>query len=328
MAANDKKLLVGGCSFTAHTDSTHLSWANQLRDNEKVALINTAQMGSGNQIICDRICYELSRKEVRKSLSGVVVMWSSPFRKEFLFTHQDPDWRTMYRALKGKTNFRNYMASRNNGSSECNDSDPMSNWLIIGGGYGVWDFGVPNLDHRIKSYFENNFSKAQCYVDMCRAIVMVQMTCAAYKIPLLNMGWQNIFHDLHINEMMEGDQKDRNLISIQSTYGWLARRLYDNYNEKPLDLPTNMMIEFDNKKIEKMYPDCKHWVDMIDWSTWMFYEKEKKIVKGGLQEWRYFEMGEKKKTLQYHPKTHIQREWMMLVKKELIERGMIGDNNV
>ena len=194
MAAKDK-FLTGGCSFTAHVTPEHRSWAWQLSDEYDV--INSAQMGSGNQIICDRICYELSKKEVRKSISAVLVMWSSPFRKEFLFSHDDPDWRHMYNELKGKLAFTNYMRNDRDGF-DTQDTHGMSNWLIIGGGFGVWNFGVDNLDRRIKSYYENNFTKAQSYVDMCRAMVTVQSLCQSMKIPLINMGWQNLFHDLHI----------------------------------------------------------------------------------------------------------------------------------
>ena len=58
MAVKDK-FLTGGCSFTAQPDNKHLSWAWQL--GKEYDVINSAQMGSGNQIICDRICYELSK---------------------------------------------------------------------------------------------------------------------------------------------------------------------------------------------------------------------------------------------------------------------------
>jgi len=325
-AEKDNYIITGGCSFTAHTDKKTLSWARQLESElGRDSVIHAAQMGSGNQIICDRLCYELSKPERRKNAAGVVVMWSSPFRKEFLFTHEDPDWRDIYNGLRKEqqTTFTNYFLTENNEKIK----HPMSNWLIIGGGYGIWDFGIPSLDRRIRSYFDNNFSKAQCYVDTCRAIITLQSLCKSYGVPLMNMCWQNIFHDVHVRptDKIHGNG-DRNLISGQATMGWLARRLWDNTEKTTTPLPENMKAEFKNKRIEKMYPDCKHWMDMIDWDTWFFYENDS-VVQGGLQEFRYWECGDFAENLMYHPPTDVQNAWMKLVKKELIKRGMIGANN-
>lgn len=318
MAVKDK-FLTGGCSFTAHKQPKHLSWAWQL--GEEYDVINSAQMGSGNQIICDRICYELSKKEVRKSISAVLVMWSSPFRREFLFTCEDPDWRQIYNKLNGKPTFTNYMRNDRDGFNP-RSTHGMSNWLIIGGGFGVWDFGVDNLDRRVKSYFENNFSRDQSYIDMCRAMVTVQSLCKSMKIPLINMGWQNLFHDLHINDPKRQHPTEKSALDrYQSTAGWVAWRFWDNYDKKKRK-KVDLTQEYGDHRIDKKYPDCKHWYDLIDWDTWLFYENDS-VKMGGLQEFRVWEAEESEKDLHIHPSTKSQEMWKEFVKEELRKRELL-----
>lgn len=318
MVEKGKYLVVGGCSFTAHVAEDTLSWAYQL-ENElgQGSVINSAQMGSGNQIICDRLCYELSKPERREETAAVVVMWSSPFRKEFLFTHEDPDWRNIYKEIGNGSAFTNYILNPNNEK----EKHPMSNWLIVGGGYGIWDFGIAALDRRIKSYFDNNFSKAESYVNMCRAMITLQSVCKSYDIPLVNMCWQNIFHDLHAKGIAEDGFVDRNVNAVSSTVGWLATRLWDNAEKQSIEL-ADMESEFTNKRIDKIYPDCKHWFDMIDWDTWFFYENDK-VKMGGIQEFRYWECGDFAENLQKHPPADVQNAWMKQVKQELINRNIL-----
>jgi hypothetical protein len=318
MAVNDK-FLTGGCSFTAHSVDKHLSWAYQL--GKEYDVINSAQMGSGNQIICDRICYELSKEEVRQSISAVLVMWSSPFRKEFLFTVDDPDWRTIYSGLKEKTTFTNYMRNDREGH-EVRSTHGMSNWLIVGGGFGVWDFGVGNLDRRIRSYYENNFSKDQSYIDMCRAMVTVQSLCKSMNIPLINMGWQNLFHDLHISDPIRQHATEKSMLErVQATAGWVAWRLWDNYDTTKRG-KVDLTQEYADHRIDKKYPDCKHWYDLIDWDTWLFYENDS-VKMGGMQEFRVWETGETEKDLHIHPSAKSQEMWKEFVKQELRRRELL-----
>ena len=91
MAVNDKIFLIGGCSYTAQDDPKRYSWARQFAESMRVGgtVINTAQMASGNQIIFDRLVCELSRQEVLDSNPVVLVMWSSPLRKEFLLDSEN-----------------------------------------------------------------------------------------------------------------------------------------------------------------------------------------------------------------------------------------------
>ena len=109
MAVNDKLFLIGGCSFTAREDPKHESWAWQLQDDLRVGgeVLNTAEMASGNQIIFDRIAAQLSKPEIMDLNPIVLVMWSSPLRKEFLITSDDPDYRNIYR--ERETGFTNYI---------------------------------------------------------------------------------------------------------------------------------------------------------------------------------------------------------------------------
>ena len=155
------------------------------------------------------------------------------------------------------------------------------------------------------------------YVDTCRAIVGLQTLCKSLNVPLVNMCWMNIFHDLHAWEGY-----DHNKTSINATAGWLGRRLWHNFTGTEYQLPDSMESEYINKAIEKKYPDCKHWVDMIDWDTWLFYENDK-VRKGGLGEFSYFECETEAKDMWEHPTTEVQKNWMKYVKENLKERGLI-----
>ena len=317
MAVNDKIFLIGGCSYTAQDDPKRYSWARQFAESMRVGgtVINTAQMASGNQIIFDRLACELSRQEVLDNNPVVLVMWSSPLRKEFLLDSENADWRQVYRDRhKG---FSNYIRTRVEGGDMSELKHAMSNWLLVGGGYGVWDYGIASLDARIKSYFDGVYSIPQCYVDTCRAIVGLQTLCKSLDVPLVNMCWMNIFHDLHAWEGY-----DHNKTSINATAGWLGRRLWHNFTGTEYQLPDSMESEYINKAIEKKYPDCKHWVDMIDWDTWLFYENDK-VRKGGLGEFSYFECETEAKDMWEHPTTEVQKNWMKYVKDNLKERGLL-----
>ena len=185
-----RNLITGGCSFTAHKTRETLAWAEQLSEKYD-NVINTAEMASGNQIICDRICYELSKPEVTSDNTAVAIMWSSPFRKEFLFTYDDPDYTDIWQRFKDKIGFSNYILT-----DKQHEKHSTSNWLIVGGGYGIWNYEVTPLDARLKNYFSDIFNPEEAYVSTLRAMITVQSLCQAKKIPLLNMCWQNLFHDL------------------------------------------------------------------------------------------------------------------------------------
>jgi len=198
----------------------------------------------------------------------------------------------------------------------------MSNWLIIGGGFGVWNFGVDNLDRRVKSYFENNFSRDQSYVDMCRAMVTVQSLCKSMKIPLINMGWQNLFHDLHMNDPKRQHPTEKSALDrYQSTSGWVAWRFWDNFDKKKRK-KVDLTQEYADHRIDKKYPDCKHWYDLIDWDTWLFYENDS-VQMGGMQEFRVWEAEESERDLHIHPSVKSQEMWKEFVKEELKRRELL-----
>ena len=166
-----RNLITGGCSFTAHRTRETLAWDEQLEEKFD-NVINTAEMASGNQIICDRICYELSKPNVTSENTMVAVMWSSPFRKEILFTSDDPNWQEIYQALKDSQGFINYILTDKTGGKH-----PTSNWLIIGGGYGIWNYEVTPLDARLKNYFTDIYNAEEAYVSTLRAMITVQSLC-------------------------------------------------------------------------------------------------------------------------------------------------------
>lgn len=313
MAVKDRFIIAGGCSFTAHLDRDQLSWANQMMESNEYNMINTAEMASGNQIIFDRIAAQLSMPEVMERNPVVVVMWSSPLRKEFLISHDDPDFRKLYNDRE--QGFTNYIRQGTE-AWEGNRKNPLSNWLIVGGGYGVWKYDIPTLDTNLENYYNGVYNIAQCYVDTCRAMVGLQTLCKSLDVPLVNMCWMNIFHDLH----EWGGRPDRNLVGVNSGWGWIARKFHDQYLKKKQENVENQ--DFHNKAIWRMYPDCKHWYDLIDWDTWFFYENEK-IKKGGLQEYSYYECGTEVEHLWNHPSTEIQQKWKYKVIAELRRRGLI-----
>ena len=310
-----RNLITGGCSFTAHKSSDTLAWAEQLSqkfDN----VINTAEMASGNQIICDRICYELSKPEVTSENTAVAVMWSSPFRKEFLFTYDDPDYTDMWQKFKDRIGFSNYILT-----NKQHEKHSTSNWLIVGGGYGIWNYEVTPLDARLKNYFSDIFNPEEAYVSTLRAMITVQSLCQAKKIPLLNMCWQNLFHDLGSRDFESEEsfwKKD-----IVSTTGWLYTRLRTAFSNRLRDKgflnEQEMKSDMHNKRIDRLYPNTKHWFELIDWGTWHFYENEL-IQKGGLQEFAHFECKVKSEDLKNHPSTKTQIKWRKSIMKELEER--------
>ena len=310
-----RNLITGGCSFTAHKTRETLAWAEQLSEKYD-NVINTAEMASGNQIICDRICYELSKPEVTSENTMVAVMWSSPFRKEFLFTYDDPDYTDIWQRFKDKIGFSNYILT-----DKQHEKHSTSNWLIVGGGYGIWNYEVTPLDARLKNYFSDIFNPEEAYVSTLRAMITVQSLCQAKKIPLLNMCWQNLFHDLGSRDF-ESEQsfwkKD-----IVSTTGWLYTRLRTAFSnrlrDKGLLNEQEMKSDMQNKRIDRLYPNTKHWFELIDWGTWHFYENEL-IQKGGLQEFAHFECKVKSEDLKNHPSTETQSEWRKIIMKELEER--------
>ena len=310
-----RNLITGGCSFTAHKTRETLAWAEQLSEKYD-NVINTAEMASGNQIICDRICYELSKPEVTSDNTAVAIMWSSPFRKEFLFTYDDPDYTDIWQRFKDKIGFSNYILT-----DKQHEKHSTSNWLIVGGGYGIWNYEVTPLDARLKNYFSDIFNPEEAYVSTLRAMITVQSLCQAKKIPLLNMCWQNLFHDLGSRDF-ESEQsfwkKD-----IVSTTGWLYTRLRTAFSnrlrDKGLLNEQEMKSDMHNKRIDRLYPNTKHWFELIDWGTWHFYENEL-IQKGGLQEFAHFECKVKSEDLKNHPSTETQTEWRKIIMKELEER--------
>ncbi len=310
-----RNLITGGCSFTAHKTRETLAWAEQLSEKYD-NVINTAEMASGNQIICDRICYELSKPEVTSDNTAVAIMWSSPFRKEFLFTYDDPDYTDIWQRFKDKIGFSNYILT-----NKQHEKHSTSNWLIVGGGYGIWNYEVTPLDARLKNYFTDIYNPEEAYVSTLRAMITVQSLCQAKKIPLLNMCWQNLFHDLGSRDFESEEsfwKKD-----IVSTTGWLYTRLRTAFSnrlrDKGLLNEQEMKSDMHNKRIDRLYPNTKHWFELIDWGTWHFYENEL-IQKGGLQEFAHFECKVKSEDLKNHPSTETQTEWRKIIMKELEER--------
>jgi len=308
-----RNLIIGGCSFSAHQTRETLAWAEQLTEDFD-NVINTAEMASGNQIICDRICYELSKPEVTSENTMVAVMWSSPFRKEFLFSYDDPDYMEIQQNIK--RGFSNYILT-----DKQHEKHPTSNWLIVGGGYGIWNYEVTPLDARLKNYFRDIYNPEEAYVSTLRAMITVQALCEAKRIPLLNMCWQNIFHDLGAKDFESSEsfwKKD-----IVSTTGWLYTRLRTAFSNSLRDNgelnEQEMKSDMHNKRIDRLYPNTKHWFELIDWGTWHFYENDL-IQKGGLQEFAHFECDVKSEELKNHPTTATQREWKIRIMKVMKER--------
>ena len=310
-----RNLITGGCSLTAHKTRETLAWAEQLSEKYD-NVINTAEMASGNQIICDRICYELSKPEVTSDNTAVAIMWSSPFRKEFLFTYDDPDYTDIWQRFKDKIGFSNYILT-----DKQHEKHSTSNWLIVGGGYGIWNYEVTPLDARLKNYFSDIFNPEEAYVSTLRAMITVQSLCQAKNIPLLNMCWQSIFHDLGSKDYEAEEsfwKKD-----IVSTTGWLYTRLRTAFSNrernKGLLNKQELLSDYHNKRIDKLYPNTKHWFELIDWGTWHFYENDL-IQKGGLQEFSHYECKTKSEDLKSHPSTKVQRKWMKRIMKVIEEK--------
>jgi hypothetical protein len=222
----------------------------------------------------------------------------------------------MWQKFKDRIGFSNYILT-----NKQHEKHSTSNWLIVGGGYGIWNYEVTPLDARLKNYFTDIWNPEEAYVSTLRAMITVQSLCQAKKIPLLNMCWQNLFHDLGSRDFESEEsfwKKD-----IVSTTGWLYTRLRTAFSNRLRDKgflnEQEMKSDMHNKRIDRLYPNTKHWFELIDWGTWHFYENEL-IQKGGLQEFAHFECKVKSEDLKNHPSTKTQIKWRKSIMKELEER--------
>ena len=162
----------------------------------------------------------------------------------------------------------------------------------------------------MKNYFTDIYNAEEAYVSTLRAMITVQSLCQAKNIPLLNMCWQNVFHDLGSKDF-ESEQsfwkKD-----VVSTTGWLYTRLRTAFSNRVRNTgllnEQEILSDWHNKRIDRLYPNTKHWFDLVDWGTWHFYENNT-IQKGGLAEFSHYECGTASEQLNTHPSTAVQKRW-------------------
>lgn len=268
------KILTGGCSFTAHTSIDKLAWPNHLA-SKGIEVLNTAEMGSGNQIICDRLSWALSKG----GFDTVIVMWSSPYRFEVLVNRELSDYDNISKDMEAHSSYyTNFFLTGGK------NVHPDSNWVRVGGGFGLWKFKSKSLNNRIESYITNNFNFEYQFLQSCKSIVTLQLLCKSLGVRLINTCWQNIWDDLYI--------KKKNIIGSN----WLRESTFNQLKEGKLEY----------RPVIDQYPNARHWYDLIDWDTWIFYEKDK-VVRGGLGEFAVIENNDILDNS--HPNTESQKMW-------------------
>jgi hypothetical protein len=275
------KILTGGCSFTAHSMEDKLAWPYHIEE-QGYSVFNTAEMASGNQIIADRICWAIEKQRY----DHCVLMWSNPYRFELFLNNEHRDYNETYLQMKGKSSYTNFFL---NGSS---NSHKDSNWIRTGGGYGHWKFENRTLDNLTENYLKNHFNYEYQFIQTCKSVVMVQMICKNFGINLINTCWQNIWDDLYD---LRGNMIGSN---------WLNDTTIKNLKAG--------LVEY--KPVIDRYPNAKHWYNLIDWSTWIFYETDR-ITRGGLGEFAVLENNDMLD--QSHPDRSSQQLWSEFILKKL-----------
>jgi hypothetical protein len=267
------KILTGGCSFSAHLVEEKLAWPYHL-EQQGFEIFNSAEMASGNQIISDRICWALEKQYY----DYCIVMWSNPYRFELFLNRENLHYNNIHDTMKSKTSYTNFFLK---GESK---SHIDSNWVRTGGGYGLWNFGNKSLDSLTENYLKNHFNYEYQFIQTCRSIIMVQLLCKSLNVKLINTCWQNIWDDLY--------DFNNNIIGSN----WI--------NSSALESLKKGTIKY--KSIIDRYPNAVHWYNLIDWSTWVFYETST-VKRGGLGEFAVIENNDVLD--QSHPSRESQNKW-------------------
>jgi hypothetical protein len=279
------KILTGGCSFTAHLEEQFLAWPYHL-ENKGYQIVNTAEMASGNEIILERIISQIQKANP----DAIIVMWSNPFRVDLFFNQESKDFDLIHSAMKGHTSYSNFVL---NGKIQ---NHKNSNWIRTGGGYGIWKFGCKPLDKIFKNYLADYYNNEYQFIKNVRNILTLQTVCASLGVKLINTCWQNIWDDLY--DLDNHELKTSNWITKESVKKLKNR----NAVYTPL--------------IDK-FPNAKHWYDLIDWSTWLFYEKEG-VKRGGIGEFAIIENNDELQNS--HPSWTSQKLWTDFLDRNLFNR--------
>jgi len=250
------KILTGGCSFTAHLNDANLAWPYHLEE-KGYEILNTAEMASGNEIILQRIISQIQKTKV----DTVIVMWSNPFRVDLFFNKESKDFDAIDSAMQEHTAYSNYVLE---GESKTNRE---SNWIRTGGGYGIWKFDCKPLDKLFKNYLIHHYNNEYQFIKTCQNIVTLQTICKSLGIKIVNTCWQNIwdnFYDLESHDMKTSNWIDKDIIC----------KIQNN--------------QIDYTPLIDIFPNARPWFNLIDWGTWLFYEKGS-IKRGGLGEFSIIE---------------------------------------
>jgi len=278
------KILTGGCSFTAQTDNLRVAWPNHLKDFD---VTNTAEMASGNGIILDRIISKLDG-----SYNCCVVMWSSPYRVEFLLNNETFNYEKIVEKMKDTHSISNY--------TQTNVPHKVglgSNWLRIGGNYGIWKYNVEEVDEMLENYFKYIHNLEYQFIQTLKSIILLQNYCEVNKIQLINTCWNNIFD-------LVGELDDRHSSS---------NMFLTNDVIKKLKIGSSIQIPKTD-----LYSNALHWYNKIDWSKWLFYETGF-YKRGGLGEFATLECGEENLKTGSHPKTSSQIKWAKFITEYINE---------
>lgn len=274
------KIVTGGCSFTAHTKRDKIAWPYHL-ENKGYNIVHTAEMASGNGIILERIMSALD-----ESVDLCIVMWSSPYRVEFLLNQEIGNYDSIiYRMRKTHALSNFYLTGKPH------HLDPKSNWFRVGGGYETRQFGVPEVDEMLTAYFKWVHNLEYQFIQTCKSIVLLQSYCKSKGIRLINTCWMNIFDFI---TQIDNRKSGSNTFANKTTLNNVKKGKFIQY------------------PIVNWYPNSLHWYEKIDWSNWVFYETNY-YKRGGLAEFSIIENNDNVK--ESHPNITSQEKWASFLEK-------------
>jgi len=172
-----------------------------------------------------------------------------------------------------------------------------SNWLRIGGNYGIWKYNVEEVDEMLENYFKYIHNLEYQFIQTLKSIILLQNYCEVNKIQLINTCWNNIFD-------LVGELDDRHSSSNMFLTNDVIKKLKIGSSKQ---LPKT-----------DLYPNALHWYSKIDWTKWLFYETSF-YKRGGLGEFATLECGEENLMTGSHPKTSSQIKWAKFITEYINE---------
>jgi hypothetical protein len=200
MEENKKTLIASGCSFTHQP----WSWAYKLKEINEYNLLNVAMPCQGNNIIAQKVLYNVSQqlKIKRKEDILVGVMWSGVDREDFF----------MYDVNR----LENIDGWEENPT---NIIEGQKNWVIMNSN---WDNPIARL------WYENFHTYVGAMIDTLKNVLLTQLFLEKNNIKYFMTTYMNIFdtikEDILFNPEVEYIYKMinfDNFLPVDGCYEWV-----------------------------------------------------------------------------------------------------------